>query len=248
MRDFSSGIQYVVKRPSETRRYSLDFSNLLQTIVSLNSVSVDSLNLTVANSTFSGTVVQLDISDGIDGENYFVTVSVTDFLNNIITETIIVKCRATVDTPLLPTSVTGLASGAVTSVVIYQGPKGDKGDQGPPGTGISGGSIVLDQAAFDSFLYTVASLSPQVLHSFPYTQFGAGKYIIYGAFGVNRQICELLLLQDGTTVVITEYANMVTSILLGTFTADITGGFVRLMVTPTQIGTTFRVVRTLIND
>ena len=122
-------------------------------------------------------------------------------------------------------------------------------EQGPPGPAGSGSTHVdLDQGVFDSFNLIIAQLGIQDLHRFAYTQYGAAKYIIYATKGTERQVCELLLLHDGTSVTIVEYANMVTSTLLGTFSAIISGGFVSLQVDPTEVGTNFKVIRTLLTE
>lgn len=115
--------------------------------------------------------------------------------------------------------------------------------QGPPG---KTGDLV--EGSFDSDRVVITSLGSQVLDSFPYTQFGAAKYIIYATLGIERQICEILLIQDGTIVQTVEYANMVTGSLLGTFSASITEGFINIMVEPVEVGTSFKIIRTLIKD
>lgn len=115
--------------------------------------------------------------------------------------------------------------------------------QGPPG---KTGDLI--EGSFDSDRVVITSLGSQVLDSFPYTQFGAAKYIIYATLGIERQICEILLIQDGTIVQTVEYANMVTGSLLGTFSASITEGFINIMVEPVEVGTSFKIIRTLIKD
>ena len=113
--------------------------------------------------------------------------------------------------------------------------------QGPAGN-------ILQEGTFSSGRFVITSLGVQVLDSFSYTSFGAAKYIVYATSGLKRQICELLLIQDGTTVQAVEYANMVTSSLLGVFTANITGGFINILVDPVEVGTSFKIIRTLIKD
>ena len=115
--------------------------------------------------------------------------------------------------------------------------------QGPPG---KSGDLI--EGSFDSDRVVITSLGSQVLDSFPYTQFGAAKYIIYATLGVERQICEILLIQDGTIVHTVEYANMVTGSLLGTFSTSITNGFINIIVEPVEVGTSFKIIRTLIKD
>lgn len=115
--------------------------------------------------------------------------------------------------------------------------------QGPPGK-----TWDLVEGSFDSDRIVITELGLQILDSFPYTQFGAAKYIIYATLGLERQICEILLIQDGTIVQTVEYANMVTGSLLGIFSASITEGFINILVYPVEVGTSFKIIRTLIKD
>lgn len=109
--------------------------------------------------------------------------------------------------------------------------------QGPPG--VSASEIVL---TFSSN----ATISEQALDTFSYTVYGGAKYIIYATVGATRQVCEILLLHDGTNVQIVEYANIVTSVPLCTFASDILNANVRLLITPTSISTNFKIIRTLL--
>ena len=98
-----------------------------------------------------------------------------------------------------------------------------------------------------SFAFTSdGTISEQPLDTFLYTMYGSAKYIIYVNIGTVRQVCELLILHDDTTPSMVEYANMVTSIPLAMFASDISGGFVRLLVTPTIPNINFKITRTLI--
>jgi len=108
--------------------------------------------------------------------------------------------------------------------------------QGPPGAAVN-----------DVFAFTADSTTnQQVIDSFSYTLYGSAKYIVYVTSGTSRQICELLVLHDNVTPVVVEYANMVTSSLLATFTIDISGGFVRLLSIPTGIYYNFKIYRKLL--
>ena len=118
--------------------------------------------------------------------------------------------------------------------------------QGPAGP--AGVPWELIEGGFDSSRVVITALGEQVLDSFPYTQYGAAKYIIYATFGLQRQICEILLIHDGESIQTVEYANMVTTSLLGTFSATITNGFIRVLVNPTEVGISFKIIRTLIKD
>ena len=55
---------------------------------------------------------------------------------------------------------------------------------------------------------------------------------------------ELNLIHDGTTVWLAQYGEVYTSSSLGTFDANISGGNVQLLFTPTNSTTTVKLMRT----
>jgi hypothetical protein len=77
--------------------------------------------------------------------------------------------------------------------------------------------------------------------------YGAAKYLVRAVQGGNIQIIELLLVTDGTTVFMTQYASVNGSADVATFDADISGSNVRLLVSPVSASsTTFYVSMTSI--
>ena len=77
--------QHLIKQPSETRTYTMDFANLMstgETISSIDSVTSElrgggSSNLTLSNETISSQTVTLDISGGTHCKVYVVEVQIT---------------------------------------------------------------------------------------------------------------------------------------------------------------------------
>jgi len=55
-----------------------------------------------------------------------------------------------------------------------------------------------------------------------------------------------LVIHNGTTASVTEYGAVSTGNDLASFDADISGGNIRLLATPTNATTTFKLVRTTI--
>jgi len=53
-----------------------------------------------------------------------------------------------------------------------------------------------------------------------------------------------MVIHNGSNVYMTEYATLYDNVLLATFDADISGGYVRLLTTPTNTGSSIRVYRT----
>ena len=97
-----------------------------------------------------------------------------------------------------------------------------------------------------STLPTTTTTANQVLDSFAASAFRTAKYTIQVHDTANNYYhsCEILLIHDGSAVYMTEYAIIYTNVSLAAFNADIAGGNVRLLVTPTNSTNTIRVVRT----
>jgi hypothetical protein len=84
----------------------------------------------------------------------------------------------------------------------------------------------------------------QTVDSFFAANYRTAKYIIsmsHGTAGYHSE--EILLLHDGTDVYMTTYAQIWTIASLGTITADISAGVLRLKVTPVNINTTIKAQR-----
>ena len=115
-------------------------------------------------------------------------------------------------------------------------------------TTVNATSVVID--AFGTIdaatLTTSAVTAGQVLDSNSATAVRSVKYLIQATSGAAYQSVELLLIQDGTTVSIVEYANVATGADLADFDADISGGNVRLLVTPANAATVFKVMKTTV--
>jgi hypothetical protein len=96
-----------------------------------------------------------------------------------------------------------------------------------------------------STIVTAATTADQVLDSFATSAFRTAKYLVQVHDTANNDYhaCEILLIHDGTTAYITEYAIVYSDISLAAFNADISGGNARLLVTPTNTTNTIRVVR-----
>ena len=62
-----------------------------------------------------------------------------------------------------------------------------------------------------------------------------GKFLVQVKQGVNYHSAELLLIHDGTTVYLTEYASIWNNAILGSFDATISTGQVNLSFTPTAV-------------
>ncbi len=107
--------------------------------------------------------------------------------------------------------------------------------------------LQVEIAGFDtSTVLTTDTTANQVLDTFAAASFRTAKYMVQVHDTANNDYhtSEILLIHDGSTVYMTEYAIIYTDATLASFNADIAGGNVRLLVTPVNTTNTIRVVRT----
>lgn len=90
---------------------------------------------------------------------------------------------------------------------------------------------------------TTAASGQVVLDKFPATQLASVKYFVQANNGSDYHTTEVVLVQDSTNVWLTEYGSIQTGPSLGTFTADIDSGDVRLLFTAVNNVNTIRSVR-----
>ena len=110
------------------------------------------------------------------------------------------------------------------------------------------GSVNLDSRAVldTATLTTSATTADQVLDSFTAATYRTAKYLISISSGTDYQSVELLVVHNGTTASQTTYADVMTNTNLATFTVDINAGLVRLLTTPINAVTVYKVTRTAI--
>jgi hypothetical protein len=94
--------------------------------------------------------------------------------------------------------------------------------------------------------YTTTNTNAQIVDSFPTTEFRTSKYLIsiHNTNNNDYQSTEIMLLQNGTTALVTEYATLVSTATLGQFDANVASGTVRLFVTPTLANNVIKYQRT----
>lgn len=99
-----------------------------------------------------------------------------------------------------------------------------------------------------STITTTTTSSNQVLDSFAASTFRTAKYLVQVHDTINNHYhaSEILIVHNGTTAYITEYAIVFSNASLASFDADISGGQVRLLVTPINTTNTIKTSRTAI--
>lgn len=92
----------------------------------------------------------------------------------------------------------------------------------------SAGTIIT---ARDAIQTTVATTTATAADTWAIATYRSVKYVIQITQGSNYQVSEIMVLHNGTTTTMTEYAVLESGAALGTFTSDISGGNARLLVT-----------------
>jgi hypothetical protein len=95
---------------------------------------------------------------------------------------------------------------------------------------------------------TTTSTDEVALDIFDSDQFRSARYQVQVTRGSNYHTVDFIIVHDGTTTYNTEFAIVKTSDTLASFNSDISGGNVRLLITPSSAdSTTFKAIRTSIN-
>lgn len=112
------------------------------------------------------------------------------------------------------------------------------------------GIILQDTASVsltDVVNATVATTSATAVDTFAFATYRSAKYLVQITQGSNYQVSEILVLHNGTTTTMTEYAVLESGSALGTFTSDISSTNCRLLVTMTSAtSATIRILKTYI--
>nr|QMP82959.1 MAG: hypothetical protein [Caudoviricetes sp.] len=91
-----------------------------------------------------------------------------------------------------------------------------------------------------------SSTANQVLHSFSTTAYRSVKYVVQVTSSTDYQVSEILLIHNGTTAYLTEYALITTNSVLMTYDSDINSGNVRLLMSPTNASSAIKYTMTRI--
>ena len=104
---------------------------------------------------------------------------------------------------------------------------------------------VADVGIHTATLTTTTTTADQVVDSWSATVFRTAKYTIQIHDTTNSyyQASEILLIHNGVTPYLTEYAIVYSNSVLASFDADVSGGNIRLLVTPTSANSDITVVR-----
>lgn len=99
-------------------------------------------------------------------------------------------------------------------------------------------------ASNSSNVVASSSAGSNVIDAFLAVDFRSAKYLVQVTSGSDYHSTEILLIHNGSTVHMTQYASIFDNVELATFDADIASGYIRLLATPTNTGSSIRVYRT----
>ena len=148
------------------------------------------------------------------------------------------------------TSVSSLAGTA--NQITVSGSTGDVTLSLPSSVTISGtlSGAAVSVASVGEFagasLVTSTTTANQIVDTAAVATYRALKYNVTVTSGSAYQFTEIYLMHDGTTAYINQVATMRSGSNLATFDADISGGNLRLLVTPVNAATTVKALRTAV--
>jgi hypothetical protein len=90
---------------------------------------------------------------------------------------------------------------------------------------------------------TTSVAAQTVVDILPVSEYRTVKYLIQIKSGANYQATEVMLLHNGTTTYMTEYATVTTGSYLGSFSSDISSGQMRLLFDPVFAVNTLNISR-----
>ena len=99
--------------------------------------------------------------------------------------------------------------------------------------------------AFDTQTATTTATTQTSIATYAVASYDGIKAVITADDGTERSITEIVITHDGTTAVMTEYAQLNTDTALATFDVDISGGNVRILATPAAATSTGFIVKAI---
>jgi hypothetical protein len=103
-----------------------------------------------------------------------------------------------------------------------------------------GRAYILDNSLASNSTALTTTTTNQVVDTFDLSLYSTAKYIVQAKYSTSIHSTEIMVMHDGTNVYISEYGTMYSGSSLGTFSADISSGLVRLLFSPTNINTTVK--------
>jgi hypothetical protein len=188
------------------------------TILTAGTLNINSSGVVTSVNGNTGPIVVLDTDDIAEGTNKYFSAALA---------------RASIS------SGTGVSYDSGTGVISIGQAVGTTAT-------VTFGSVGVDGVAVQdtAVLTTSSTTANQVLDSFSAATYRTAKYLVSISSGTDYHSIEILVNHNGTTANSTSYADLPTGSSLAAFGVDISGGLVRLLTTPTNAVTAYRVTRT----
>lgn len=152
---------------------------------------------------------------------------------------------ATTGTAISLTNATATTS-ATTGALVVTGGIGVGGNVCVKGAFLDANSAGTVIIARDTVQNTVATTTATAVDTWAIASYRSVKYLVQITQGTNYQFSEVIVVHNGTTTTMTEFAVVETNGALGTFTADVNSGNARLLVTMgSATSATINIQRTL---
>jgi hypothetical protein len=152
---------------------------------------------------------------------------------------------ATTATAITLTNATNTTNGSTGALVITGG-LAVNANVYVKGTFLDANSAGTIITARDTAQATVATTTATAVDTWAIASYRSVKYLVQITQGSNYQFSEIVVVHNGTTTTMTEYAVVETNGALGNFTADVSGADARLLVTmASATSATINVQRTL---
>lgn len=137
---------------------------------------------------------------------------------------------ATTGTAVSITNATATTSGS-TGALIVTGGVAVNGNMYVKGTVLDANNAGTVISVRDTVQASVAATTLTSVDTWAVASYRAAKYLVQITQGTNYQFSEIMVIHNGTTTTMTEYAVLETNGALGTFTSDVSAGNARLLVT-----------------
>ena len=114
-------------------------------------------------------------------------------------------------------------------------------------TGANATYTLTNGAISSATLTTSATTANQVVDTNATATYRSVKYQVQITSSTSYHMTTIDVIHDGTNAYIDQYGDVFSGVSLATFDADVSGGNLRLLTTPVNAATTYKVIKTVVN-
>jgi hypothetical protein len=159
------------------------------------------------------------------------THAITGFLTTASTLQAVTTAGASSSNAITISNATDATTNATGALILSAGGLAVKSGifhSGDYSQALTAGTRIATENVTQTSLSTVTTTA---ISSVAIATFRSGKYTVQITQGTNYQVSNVMVIHNGTTTIMTEYAVLETNGVLGTLTSDVSGGNMRLLVT-----------------